>query len=151
MRLFWKLADFANLYCTGVLAYLAVACLSAAAEWGSFAMAVLAVSPIAAALIGFAVATSVNFVLSRCFVFRSHSWWASELGRLFLASAAVFVWNLLIFYALYEFAGVDLMAAKVTGTIAGFALNFGARQFWVFSAQPRYAPMSRRKLRTSRE
>jgi putative flippase GtrA len=151
MRLFWKAANLANVYGTALFAYLAVACLSAATEWGSFAVGLWIVPPIAAALLGFAVATSVNFVLSRCFVFRSQSWWVSELVRLFLVSAAVFVWNLLVFYVLYKFAHVALMTAKVTGTIAGFALNFGARQFWVFSVQPRYAPMSGSKFWISGE
>jgi putative flippase GtrA len=151
MHLFRKLADFANVYSTGLLAYLAVACLSAATEWGSFAIGVLIVPPIAAALVGFLVATSVNFVLSRCLVFRSQSWWVSELGRLFMVSAAVFAWNLLVFYALYQFADVPLMAAKIIGTIAGFALNFSARQFWVFSVRPRYAPISSRKFWASGE
>src|SRR6185503_5296409 len=106
MRLFRKLADFANLYSTGLLAYLAVACLSAATEWGSFAAALLIVHPITAALLGFLIATNVNFVLSRCLAFRSRSSWISELGRVFLVSGAVFAWNLLIFYVLYEFADV---------------------------------------------
>ena len=151
MRLFWKMADFANVYSAGLLAYLAVACLSAATEWGSFAAAVSIVPPIAAAFVGFVVATSVNFVLSRWLVFRSQSWWVRELGRLFLVSAAVFAWNLLIFYVLYEFADVPLMAAKIIGTIAGFGLNFTARQFWVFSVRPRYAPISSRKFWASGE
>ena len=151
MHPFRKLADFANVYSTGLLAYLAVACLSAATEWGSFAAALLIVHPIAAALLGFVVATSVNFLLSRCLVFRSQSWWVSELGRLFIVSTAVFTWNLLIFYVLYEFADVPLMLAKIIGTVAGFALNFSARQFWVFSAQPRYAPISSRKFWASGE
>ena len=144
MRLSRKLADFANVYGTGLLAYLAVACLSAATEWGSFALGLLIVPPFGAALLGFVIATGVNFILSRFLVFRSQSSWIGELGRLFLVSAAVFAWNLLIFYGLYRFAHVSLMAAKIIGTIAGFALNFGARQFWVFSVQPRYAPITRR-------
>jgi putative flippase GtrA len=151
MRLVRKLAEFANMYSTGLLAYLAVACLSAATEWGSFAAAMLIVPPIAAALLGFVVATNVNFVLSRFLAFRSQSWWLSELGRLFLVSAAVFAWNLLVFYILYTFAAISLMAAKIIGTMAGFALNFGARQFWVFSSQPRYAPISNRKFWASGE
>jgi putative flippase GtrA len=151
VRLFWKLANFAKVYGTGLFAYLAVACLSAATEWGSFAAGLLLVPPIAAALFGFAVATSVNFVLSRFLVFRSRSSWFSELARLFLVSAAVFVWNLLVFYVLYRFADFSLMAAKIIGTIAGFALNFAARQFWVFSVQPRHAPMSVRTFWASGE
>jgi putative flippase GtrA len=88
------------------------------------------------------IATGVNFVLSRNFVFRSRSSWASELALLFLSSAVVFVGNLAVFYVLYEFFGVHLMIAKILGTMAGFVFNFAARQFWIFSSHPRYAPMS---------
>ena len=143
MGSFWKLVRFANAYGTGLIAYMVVAGISAATEWGTFAVAAMAMPPIGAALSGFVTATGINFVLSRAFVFRSRSSWRSELALLALSSAAVFVWNLAVFYALYEFLGVHLMIAKILGTMAGFILNFGARQFWIFSPHPRYAPMSR--------
>jgi len=142
MGSFRTLARFANAYGTGLIAYLAVAFVSAATEWGTFAAAATAMPPIQAALVGFVIATGVNFVLSRNFVFRSRSWWVSELALLFLSSAAVFVGNLAVFYVLYEFFDVHLMIAKILGTMAGFVFNFAARQFWVFSPRPRYAPMS---------
>lgn len=140
---FWKLARFANTYGAGLIAYMAVAGISAATEWGTFAVAATAMPPIAAALSGFVTATGINFVLSRAFVFRSRSPWRSELALLALSSSAVFVWNLAVFYVLYEFFGVHMMIAKVIGTMAGFLLNFTARQFWIFSPHPRYAPLSK--------
>ncbi len=148
----WTLVRFANAYGAGLMAYMAVAFISAATEWGTFAVAATAMPPIAAALSGFATATGINFVLSRAFVFRSRSPWGSELALLALSSAAVFVWNLAVFYVLYEFFGVHLMIAKILGTMAGFLFNFAARQFWIFSPHPRYAPLSeglesRRSLR----
>jgi putative flippase GtrA len=143
MGSFWRLVRFANAYGTGLIAYMAVAGISAATEWATFAAAATAMPPIAAALSGFVAATGINFVLSRAFVFRSRSPWRSELALLALSSAAVFVWNLAVFYVLYEFFGVHLMIAKVIGTFAGFLFNFAARQFWIFSPDPRYAPMSR--------
>jgi putative flippase GtrA len=138
-----KLVSFANAYGTGLIVYTLVACISAAAEWGSFAVALAHMPPIGAALVGFVTATGVNFVLSRHFVFRSRSWWVSELARLVLSSAAVFVCNLAVFYACYAFLAAPLMTAKIAGTTAGFVLNFAARQFWIFSPQPRHAPVSR--------
>ena len=142
MGSFWKLVRFANAYGTGLIAYMAVAGISAMTEWGTFAVAATAMPPIAAALSGFVAATGLNFVLSRAFVFRSRSAWTSELALLALSSTAVFVWNLAVFYVLYEFFGVHLMIAKILGTMAGFLFNFAARQFWIFSPQPRYAPLS---------
>jgi putative flippase GtrA len=144
MGSFWKLVGFANTYSTGFLVYLAVACLSVATEWGTFAIAATMLSPIEAALLGFITATGVNFVLSRKYVFQSRSSWSSELVLVTLASAAVFVWNLAVFYVLYRFLGVHLMIAKMVGTGAGFVLNFAARQFLIFSPVPRYQPISSR-------
>jgi len=144
MGSFWKLVGFANTYSTGFFAYLAVACLSVATEWGTFALAVTMLSPIEAALAGFITATGVNFVLSRAYVFQSRAPWHSELALVTLASALVFVGNLLVFYVLYDSLGVDLMLAKMAGTGVGFVLNYAARQFLIFSPKPRYAPMSSR-------
>jgi putative flippase GtrA len=140
---FWKLVLFANAYGAGLIAYMAVAGISAATEWSTFAVAATAMPPIGAALCGFVTATGVNFVLSRAFVFRSRSPWVSELALLALSGAAVFIWNLAVFYVLYEFFGVHMMIAKIIGTMAGFLFNFAARQFWIFSPHPRYAPLSR--------
>ena len=151
MRVADRFARFAHVYSTSLLAYLAVACVSAAMEWISFAVIAQVAAPIFAALLGFAVATSANFVLSRVFVFRSKSFWVTEFGRVLLASAAVFAWNLLVFYLLYRFAAVPLIASKIIGTIAGFALNFFVRQFWVFSVEPRYTPITAGRLWGSRE
>ena len=143
MDSFWKMVRFANCYGTGLMAYMVVAGISAMTEWGTFAITAVVMPPIAAALSGFISATGMNFVLSRAFVFRSRSSWRNELALLALSSAAVFVWNLAVFYILYEFFGVHIMIAKVIGTMAGFLLNFAARQFWIFSPDPRYAPLSK--------
>ena len=144
MGSFWKLVGFANTYSTGFFAYLAVGCLSVATEWGTFAIAATVVPPIEAALLGFVTATGVNFVLSRTYVFRSRSSWSSELVLVALASAGVFVWNLAVFYVLYDRLGVHMMIAKMAGSGVGFLLNFVARQFLIFSPKPRFAPVSAR-------
>ena len=144
MASFWKLVGFANTYGTGFLAYLAVACASVAVEWSTFAVAVTMLTPIEAALAGFVTATAVNFVLSRAYVFRPRASWQSELASVTLASAIVFVGNLAVFYALYDRLGSHLMVAKMSGTGAGFVLNYAVRQFLIFSPKPRYAPMSSR-------
>ena len=46
MGSFWKLVRFANAYGTGLIAYMAVASISAASEWGTFAAAATTVPPI---------------------------------------------------------------------------------------------------------
>lgn len=86
-------------------------------------------SPIPAACAGFLVATILNFVLSRRFAVVSRLGWFNELALVMIASAAVFVWNLAVFYLLYEFLSVPIMIAKMIGTLVGFVLNYTARQF----------------------
>jgi putative flippase GtrA len=144
MGSFWKLVGFANTYGTGFFAYLAVACVSVAVEWSTFAIAVTMLTPIEAAVAGFVSATAVNFVLSRTYVFRSRALWQSELAFVTLASAIVFIGNLAVFYVLYDSLGAHVMVAKMAGTGAGFMLNYAVRQFLIFSSIPRYAPLSSR-------
>jgi hypothetical protein len=42
----------------------------------------------------------------------------------------------------YAFFDFGLMTAKVIGTAFGFLANYAGRQFLVFSAKPRLAPLS---------
>ncbi len=138
-----RMAKFVDVYGIGLIAYLGVSFCSALVEWSTFAVALTMMSPVQAACAGFVVATSLNSVLSRRFAFSSCLGWFSELALMTLANAAVFVWNLTVFYLLYKFLAVPLFIAKIIGTIAGFVINYSARQFWIFSRLPRYASMSR--------
>jgi putative flippase GtrA len=37
---------------------------------------------------------------------------------------------------------VPAILAKMIGTLAGFLVNYGIRQFWVYSTIPRHEPVS---------
>jgi putative flippase GtrA len=134
-----RLVKFVNSYGVGFVVYFGIGLVSALTEWAIFALALGVTSPIPAACIGFLVATLVNFGLSRRFAFVSRLGWLHELALVMLASGAVFVWNLAVFYILYRFLFVPIMIAKMTGTLVGFLLNYAVRQFWIFSRSSRYA------------
>jgi putative flippase GtrA len=135
----WRIADR---YGSGFFAYFAIAIVSAIVELGSFAAALYIVAPVSASLIAFVFATTANFVLSRRFVFNSTHPIFRDFLLVLVASSSVFIWNIAIFYALYAFFDFGLMTAKVIGTAFGFLANYAARQFLVFSAKPRLAPLS---------
>lgn len=137
-----RLVKFANVFGIGLITYFLVGLISALAEWGVFAASLAAMSPLLAACTGFAVATGVNWFLSRRFAFKSRRGYFHELALVVLSSAAVFVWNLLVFLGLYYLLAVPLMIAKMAGTLVGFFANYVLRQFWVFSKTPRHRPMS---------
>ena len=96
-----------------------------------------------AALVGFLVATNINLVLSRLFTF------PPEFGALGIeallvtvASGLAFAANLLSFLLLYRFVDVNVVAAKMAGTTFGFAFNYVARQFVIFSRISSYLSVS---------
>jgi putative flippase GtrA len=53
-------------------------------------------------------------------------------------SALAFVANFLCFIALYHYANVSVLAAKISGTFVGFGFNYLVRQFFIFSNIPLY-------------
>jgi putative flippase GtrA len=140
----WRLqwARLVDRYGVGLLVYGGVSVASALVEWASFLLALPWLGPIAAAFVGFFVATSVNFALSRRFAFRSVRSASTELLLVLMMSAAAFAVNFAAFVLVFRFAGVDVFVAKVCGTAFGFAINYVARQFLVFSRLPRFRPVS---------
>ena len=132
------LLKFANVFGVGLISYFAVALASALTEWTVFAAFLRIASPLLAACGGFLIATLVNSFLSRKLVFKSRFGYLKELAAVTLASSGVFVINLSIFYSLYALLSVPVMIAKVIGTVVGFAGNYTARQFWIFSRVPRH-------------
>jgi putative flippase GtrA len=134
---------FANNYGIGLAAYMVVGFVSALTEWSTFAVSLSFMAPVpAAACVGFVVATLLNFALSRRYVLHSRRSGLTEAALVILVSGAVFACNIGVFYMLYAFLLVPVMAAKILGTAAGFICNFTARQFWIFSSLPRHAPLS---------
>jgi putative flippase GtrA len=136
----------ADKYGLGLLAYCGVAIVSALTEWLSFIVALSSLGPARAAVVGFLLATAVNFLLSHHFAFRSvRSYW-KEFALIFGTSAIVFVGNFSLFYLLYAIADVNVLYAKILGTCFGFGANYAARQFLIFSRVSRF-PLATAVLR----
>ncbi len=78
-------------------------------------------------------------LLSRRFGFQSRGrTFLQEVGLVYAASSLGFGVSTLTLMACVEWVGLPALAGKVIGSAAAFLLNFGARQFFVFSAEPRW-------------
>jgi putative flippase GtrA len=131
----------ANRYGIGFIFYCGIAIVSALSEWLSFSLALLKVGPNAAAILAFFVATLVNLLLSRR-TFRSMRGLWSEVVLVMVMSGIAFVFNFSCFVALYYYASINVLAAKISGTFVGFGFNYVARQFFIFSPIPVHSPLS---------
>lgn len=127
----------------GFIAYAGIAGLSAATEWGTFYVSLPHVGSIAAAFVGFFFGTLANFLLSRGLVFRSRRSATRDFVLVYAASAIAFVANFAIYVGLYWGLDVYVMVSKVVGTCFGFAFNYSARQFYIFSSASRFAALSK--------
>jgi putative flippase GtrA len=133
---------YADLYTPGFLAYAATAAVCASVEWSVFATSLLFTSPLFAAFNGFFLATALNFVLSRRFVFISERPLVEELALVTGVSGLAFIANLAAFFVLKDMLLIGLMPAKVAGTFVGFAANYVTRQFYVYSRKSRFMAIS---------
>ena len=79
-------------------------------------------------------------LLSRWADFLSVRRLRAEVMLVIVMSAIAFAWNFLCFVALYRYAGVNVLAAKVSGTFVGFGFNYFVRQFFIFSRIPLHKP-----------
>jgi putative flippase GtrA len=98
-------------------------------------------------------ATAVNYFLSERFGFLSgnRSRTGLVIGVYFVSSAGLAV-DILVLWALYSVLSINVMVAKIIGTAAAFVVNFGGRQFFVFTRHPRWSSLSalgRRVVRTA--
>lgn len=141
-RSFALLPGMLNTYGIGLFAYFGVAIVSALMEWASFIAALEFFSPVPAAIAGFLLATIVNFVLSRRYVFRSKRSLSAEFILVIGMSTVAFTANIFLFYVLYAFFSINLIVAKIMGTCFGFAFNYAFRQFFIFSRLSRFTSVS---------
>jgi putative flippase GtrA len=132
----------ANRYGIGFAIYCGIAVVSALSEWTSFLVALSEMGPLTAAILAFFIATLINFMLSRWAAFLSVRRLRAEVILVIVMSAVAFAWNFLCFVALYRYAGVNVLAAKVSGTFVGFGFNYFVRQFFIFSPIPLHKPVS---------
>jgi len=129
-------------YALSAAVYGIVAGVSALTEWSTFFVLKKALDVFTAAIAAFVVATFANYVLSRGVAFRSKRTAIDELVLLFMLSMFAFLFNLGAFAVLYAMIGLDSMIAKVIGTAVGLVMNYGFRQFIIFSPQSRFPALS---------
>lgn len=150
MQASFRLARFADRYGISLFVYGTVSLVSATTEWFFFLAFMAALGPVVASVAGFFGATAINFFLSRYIVFRSERAFSRDLSLVFLASAIAFAANFLLFYALHAMFRVNPITAKLLGTVFGFAFNYIARQFYIFSRLCRFVLISELVYGTAR-
>jgi len=114
---------------------------AAMADWGSFAVCMHALSLhyVPAAVVAFIAGTGVNALLSRRFGFQSRGRsFLQEVALVYVASSLGFVVSTATLSVCIEWLGLSPIPSKIVGSGAAFLLNFGARQFFVFSTEPRW-------------
>lgn len=129
-------------YSRSLLAYGCIVSVPAAlADWGTFGLLVHALGAhyLLAAVAAFIAGTGVNALLSRRFGFQSRGRSGlAEVGLVYVASGIGFCLSTLTLSVCIEYLRLPPLVSKVIGSASAFLLNFGARQFFVFSAEPRW-------------
>lgn len=128
-------------YLPALAVYVVIGGVSALVEWAIFYLLLrhTGINYVAAAVAGFALATLVNYLISRRYGFlRRDNRAGRELVAIYAVSLVALGINLGAMIALVELAQLDMLAAKVLGTGCGFLCNFAGRQFWVFDSTPRW-------------
>lgn len=133
---------FSDVYGIGFVLYFSVGIVSALVEWSTFIACLCLVAPLWAASVGFIIATGVNLILSHYLVFRPKRALGEEIFLTFALSALAFVVNILVFNVLFEFIQLQILLAKMLGTCSGFVFNYAFRQFFIFSRESRFVPVS---------
>ena len=131
------LSRWSDNYAASIMVYAFVGGACACFEWASFYLLLGRTDIRIAALTGFLIATLVSYVLSRLIAFNSvRSAW-QEAALVLGVSTLAYVFNFVIFLLVYHI-GHPPMVAKIVGTGSAFAINYGLRQFFVFSRAPRF-------------
>ena len=86
-----------------------------------------------AATMAFVVALANNFFWNRAWTFRAGDGHAGfQAARFVVVSLGAFAFNLLLLFALVEFAGVPKVPAQAIAIIAATPLNFLGNKLWSF-------------------
>lgn len=122
--------------------YFLVGGICALVEWGVFFFGNVQLKQDfwLSAVEAFIIATYVNYLLSANFVFkhRRSAVWYRELVLVYGASLIAFIPNFVITWGMIQTGLMSVMVAKIAGTGFGFILNYGLRQFKIFSREPRW-------------
>ena len=120
-----------------VVRYFFVGGIAALVDFGSFVflIEVLRLGWFWAALIGFVLATAVNYLLSVRHVFESGIRFSRrhEIALVFLVSALGLLLNQTMLYLLIDQQALNVFVAKVLAMAVVFVWNFMARSRFVFS------------------
>ena len=120
-----------------VVRYFFVGGIAALVDFGSFVflIEVFGLGWFWAALIGFVLATAVNYLLSVRHVFESGVRFSRrhEVALVFLVSALGLLLNQTMLYLLIDQQGLNVFVAKVLAMAVVFVWNFMARSRFVFS------------------
>jgi dolichol-phosphate mannosyltransferase len=86
-----------------------------------------------AAVLAFVVALANNFFWNRGWTFRAADGHAGfQAARFLVVSLMAFGFNLLLLYALVEFAGLQKVPAQAIAIVAATPLNFVGNKLWSF-------------------
>jgi putative flippase GtrA len=105
---------------------------------GVFALAVdgLDVHYRVAAVLGFLVAVTSNFLLNRHWTFAGHGGRGSHQAiRFLVVSVAAFLLGLLLLTVLVDVAGLPSVLAQAISIVAATPLSFVANRLWTFRAR----------------
>jgi len=134
--------NFLRTYLKSILMYgIVVSGTAALAEWSSFAWFVygMGMQYVLASILAFVAGTSVNAILSRYLAFNSRGRSGTqEIIFIYLTSAVAFFLNVAAMICIVEMLHMNVMLGKITGTIMAFFANYLLRQFFIFSAEPRW-------------
>lgn len=85
------------------------------------------------ALLAFVVAVANNFFWNRGWTFKAADGHAGfQAARFFVVSLTAFAFNLVLLYALVEFAGMQKVPAQAIAIAAATPLNFIGNKLWSF-------------------
>ena len=86
-----------------------------------------------AAVMAFIVALANNFFWNRAWTFKAHDGHAGfQAARFVVVSLGAFGFNLLLLFALVEFAGMQKVPAQAIAIVAATPLNFLGNKLWSF-------------------
>ena len=86
-----------------------------------------------AAVLAFCVAVTNNFLLNRHWTFdAAHGHAGFQAARFIVVSLCAFAFNLLVLFALVEFAGMAKVPAQAIAIAAATPLNFIGNKLWSF-------------------
>ena len=135
-----KITRYIAVYYKSFALYFCVGGVCALIDWSTFYLLYswAEITYLMAAFWAFLVATGINYVLSsRLFVTKGKGR-AKEVLYVYCASLAAMCVDLsVMMFCIYVLSAVPILS-KIIGTGSAFFINYGARQFFIFSKETRF-------------